>query len=203
MTASRRTHVHWATRSSQRSASSRSPWPSAFTTCSGHAVAKPGPDRDVGIGHSRGLSARSVRSPGSTCRSHRAPVVAREGATPDLADERTVGTSSLERAPGSRRQSGEQHHPVLLWRPSPFWDDDQALAQPSSVVHARWLAAREAGVADAVAAMPDLRHEVQEVVTQGDVEMARVVVTGTLLHDFAGVLGGAEPFAWIRRSSAT
>ena len=47
---------------------------------------------------------------------------------------------------------------------------------------------------DAVAAMPDLRHEVQEVVTQGDVEMARVVVTGTLLHDFAGVLGGGRAF---------
>jgi predicted ester cyclase len=47
---------------------------------------------------------------------------------------------------------------------------------------------------DAVAAMPDLRHEVQEVVTQGDVEMARVVVTGTLLHDFAGVPGGGRAF---------
>ena len=33
---------------------------------------------------------------------------------------------------------------------------------------------------DAVAAIPDLRHDVQEVVAQGNVEMARVVVTGTL-----------------------
>ncbi len=40
---------------------------------------------------------------------------------------------------------------------------------------------------DALAAMPDLRHEVQEVLTQGDVEMARVVVTGTLRQSFAGV----------------
>lgn len=47
---------------------------------------------------------------------------------------------------------------------------------------------------DAVAAMPDLRHEVQEVVTQGNVEMARVVVTGTLLHDFAGVSGAGRSF---------
>ena len=47
---------------------------------------------------------------------------------------------------------------------------------------------------DAVAAIPDLRHEVQEVVAQGDVEMARVVVTGTLQHDFAGVPGGGRSF---------
>lgn len=40
---------------------------------------------------------------------------------------------------------------------------------------------------DAVAAMPDLRHEVQEVLAQGNVEMARVIVTGTLRHAFGGV----------------
>jgi predicted ester cyclase len=45
---------------------------------------------------------------------------------------------------------------------------------------------------DALAAIPDLRHDVQEVVVQGDVEMARVIVTGTLLHDFAGVPGGGR-----------
>lgn len=47
---------------------------------------------------------------------------------------------------------------------------------------------------DALAAMPDLRHEVQEVVVQGNVEMARVIVTGTLRHDFAGVPGGGRSF---------
>jgi ketosteroid isomerase-like protein len=47
---------------------------------------------------------------------------------------------------------------------------------------------------DALTAMPDLHHEVQEVVTQGNVEMARVIVTGTLLHDFAGVRGGGRFF---------
>jgi predicted ester cyclase len=47
---------------------------------------------------------------------------------------------------------------------------------------------------EAVAAMPDLRHEVQEVVAEGDVEMARVVVTGTLQHDFAGVSGAGQSF---------
>ena len=47
---------------------------------------------------------------------------------------------------------------------------------------------------DAVTAMPDLRHEVQEVVAQGNVEMARVIVTGTLRHDFAGIRGGGQSF---------
>ena len=47
---------------------------------------------------------------------------------------------------------------------------------------------------DAVTAMPDLRHEVQEVVVQGNVEMARVIVTGTLRHEFAGVPVSGRPF---------
>ena len=47
---------------------------------------------------------------------------------------------------------------------------------------------------DAVAAMPDLHHEVQEVVALGNVEMARVIVTGTLRHDFAGVPASGRPF---------
>lgn len=47
---------------------------------------------------------------------------------------------------------------------------------------------------DALAAMPDLRHEIQEVVVEGEVEMARVVVTGTLRGDFAGVAGTGRSF---------
>jgi predicted ester cyclase len=47
---------------------------------------------------------------------------------------------------------------------------------------------------DAVAAMPDLRHHVQEVVVDGDVEMARVVVTGTMAADFSGVPGTGRSF---------
>ena len=47
---------------------------------------------------------------------------------------------------------------------------------------------------EAKAAMPDLRHEVQEVLAGGDVEMARVVVTGTLRHEFAGVPGTGRSF---------
>ena len=44
---------------------------------------------------------------------------------------------------------------------------------------------------DALAAMPDLRHDVQEVV-DGEVEMARVVVTGTMAASFAGVEGSGS-----------
>lgn len=47
---------------------------------------------------------------------------------------------------------------------------------------------------DALAAMPDLRHEVQEVVVEGGVEMARIVVTGTLTSGFAGVEGTGRSF---------
>ena len=47
---------------------------------------------------------------------------------------------------------------------------------------------------EALAAMPDLRHEVQEVVVDGDVEMARVVVTGTLTATFGGIEGTGRSF---------
>ena len=47
---------------------------------------------------------------------------------------------------------------------------------------------------EALAAMPDLRHEEQEVVVDGDVEMARVVVTGTMAMAFGGVEGTGRPF---------
>ncbi len=56
-------------------------------------------------------------------------------------------------------------------------------------------AEQEKGVwRDAVAAMPDLRHDVQEVVVDGDVEMARVVVSGTLSATFGGVEGTGRSF---------
>ena len=49
------------------------------------------------------------------------------------------------------------------------------------------VAEEKAVWAEALAAMPDLRHDVQEVAVDGDVEMARVVVTGTMRRSFAGV----------------
>ena len=42
--------------------------------------------------------------------------------------------------------------------------------------------------------MPDLRHDVQEVIVDGEVEMARVVVTGTMAASFAGVEGSGRSF---------
>ena len=47
---------------------------------------------------------------------------------------------------------------------------------------------------DAVAAMPDLHHKIEEVLAHGNVEMARVIVTGTLRHDFAGVSASGRSF---------
>jgi len=47
---------------------------------------------------------------------------------------------------------------------------------------------------DALAAMPDLRHDVQEVVVDGNIEMARVIVTGTMTKGFAGVEGTGRKF---------
>jgi predicted ester cyclase len=42
--------------------------------------------------------------------------------------------------------------------------------------------------------MPDLRRDVQEVVVDGDVEMARIVVNGTMAASFAGVEGSGSSF---------
>jgi predicted ester cyclase len=47
---------------------------------------------------------------------------------------------------------------------------------------------------EALIAMPGLRHDVQEVVVEGDVEMARVVVTGTMKASFGGVEGSGRSF---------
>jgi predicted ester cyclase len=79
-------------------------------------------------------------------------------------------------------------------------DGFDQLLHPDAVIHAplglsTTSAADEKAVwRDALAAMPDLRHQVQEVVVDGDVEMARVVVTGTLKTDFAGVEGTGRSF---------
>jgi ketosteroid isomerase-like protein len=48
---------------------------------------------------------------------------------------------------------------------------------------------------DALAAMPGLRHAVQEVVVDGNIEMARAVVTGTMASDFGGVAGTGRSFS--------
>jgi predicted ester cyclase len=74
------------------------------------------------------------------------------------------------------------------------------LLHPDAVIHApvglstTSAEAEKAVWKDALAAMPDLHHDVQEVVVDGDIEMARVVVTGTLATGFAGVEGTGRSF---------
>ncbi|MCJ7438489.1 MAG: ester cyclase, partial [Acidimicrobiia bacterium] len=79
-------------------------------------------------------------------------------------------------------------------------DDFDDLLHPDVVVHApRGLSTtsaegEKAVWKEAIAAMPGLCHSVQEVVGDGDVEMARVVVTGTMKANFAGVEGSGGSF---------
>jgi predicted ester cyclase len=74
------------------------------------------------------------------------------------------------------------------------------LLHPDAVIHApaglsTMSADEEKAVwRDALAAMPGLRHDVQEVVVDGDLEVARVVVTGTLTASFGGVEGTGRSF---------
>ena len=81
------------------------------------------------------------------------------------------------------------------------FDAFDELLHPDAVIHAPGglsSASREAEKAvwrDALASVPGLRHAVQEVIVDGDVEMARVVVTGTMARDFGGVPGSGRAFA--------
>ena len=74
------------------------------------------------------------------------------------------------------------------------------LLHPDAVVHAPLglsttsIEAEKAVWREALASMPDLRHNVQEVVVDGEVEMARVLVTGTMAANFAGVEGAGRSF---------
>ena len=47
---------------------------------------------------------------------------------------------------------------------------------------------------DALVAMPDLHHAIQEVLIAGDTEMAHVTVTGTLVTNFGGIQGTGRSF---------
>jgi predicted ester cyclase len=80
------------------------------------------------------------------------------------------------------------------------FDAFDELLHPDVVVHAP-LGLSTANIDDekavweeALAAMPDLRHDVQEVVVNGDIEMARVVVTGMMAASFGGVEGSGRSF---------
>ncbi len=112
-----------------------------------------------------------------------------------------------ERDAGHRRETptmtDPRHTVVFRWLAAGDAGDVDAfdnLLHPDAVIHAPLglsTASAEAEKSvwrDALAAMPDLRHDVQEVVVDGDVEMARVVVTGTLASGFAGVEGTGRSF---------
>jgi len=92
-----------------------------------------------------------------------------------------------------------------VWRWLAAGDDGELssfdyLLHPDAVVHApRGLSTtscedEKAVWAKARDAIPDLRHDVREVVVDGDVEMARVVVTGTMRLSFGGVEATGRPF---------
>ena len=74
------------------------------------------------------------------------------------------------------------------------------LLHPDAVIHAPAGLSTQSTEAEkqvwreALAAMPDLQHDVQEVVVDGDVEMARVIVTGTMKAAFGGVAGTGRAF---------
>lgn len=112
-----------------------------------------------------------------------------------------------ERAGGHRRETPTMADPrqtvVYRWLAAGDAGDFDAfddLLHSDAVIHAPLglsTASAEAEKAvwrDALTAMPDLRHDVQEVVVDGGVEMARVVVTGTLTSGFAGVEGTGRSF---------
>jgi steroid delta-isomerase-like uncharacterized protein len=77
---------------------------------------------------------------------------------------------------------------------------DQYL-HPDVVVHAPLglstvgLDAEKAVWADSKQAMPDIRHDVQETIGVDSKAVARVIVTGTLTSDFAGVEATGRSFA--------
>jgi predicted ester cyclase len=74
------------------------------------------------------------------------------------------------------------------------------LLHPEAVIHAPAGLSTQSAEAEkqvwreARSAMPGLRHDVQEVVVDGDVEMARVIVTGTMNAAFGGVEGSGRSF---------
>jgi steroid delta-isomerase-like uncharacterized protein len=71
---------------------------------------------------------------------------------------------------------------------------------PDVVVHApmglstRGPEAEKAVWRDALRAMPNIRHDIQEVISLGSTIAARAVVTGTLQGDFAGISANGRSF---------
>lgn len=96
-----------------------------------------------------------------------------------------------------------RHTVVFRWLAAGDAGDFDAfddLLHPDAVVHApSGLSTTNADAEksvwrEALTAMPDLRHEVQEVLVERDVEMARVVVTGRMQGNFGGVTATGRSF---------
>jgi steroid delta-isomerase-like uncharacterized protein len=74
------------------------------------------------------------------------------------------------------------------------------LLNPDVVVHAPMGLSTEGPEAekevwrDALRAMPDIRHDIQEVIGVGSIIAARAIVTGTLKGDFAGIAANGRSF---------
>ena len=101
------------------------------------------------------------------------------------------------------RMADLQQTAVFRWLAAGDGGDLEAfddLLHPDVVVHApAGLSTRSAEAEkqvwrEALSAMPDLRHDVQEAVVDGDIEMARVIVTGTMNAEFGGVVGSGRSF---------
>lgn len=95
--------------------------------------------------------------------------------------------------------------PVVGGNPSPWNLSRTPSASPTSSLWCR-CSGRSEGLStndreaekvvwrDAKVAIPDIRHEVQEVFRDGDTLIGRVVVAGTLQSDFAGLQGNGRRF---------
>lgn len=79
-------------------------------------------------------------------------------------------------------------------------EDFATYLDPEVVVHAplglstRGVAAEKAVWRKALDAFPDIRHEIQEVISVGSTVAARVVVTGTQTGEFAGIPSSGKSF---------
>lgn len=80
------------------------------------------------------------------------------------------------------------------------FDSFDDFLHPHVVVHApmglsiQGPEAEKAVWRDALRAMPDIRHEIQEVIRDGSTIAARGIVTGTLKQDFAGISANDRSF---------
>ena len=80
------------------------------------------------------------------------------------------------------------------------FDSFDDFLHPDVVVHApmglstQGPEAEKAVWRDALRAMPDIRHEIQEVIRDGSTIAARAIVTGTLKRDFAGISANDRSF---------